>query len=75
MFLSDLFKALSLVLPASVVKRCRHCLPHLGEDIDGIFIRCANNTKTGGTLNTEIETGYKMIFIDSRSGPSLTEQM
>lgn len=44
------------------------------EAIDGKFIQCANNTKTGGTVNTKTETGYKMIFIDQRSGPSLTEQ-
>lgn len=64
---------LPLAPPPCLPKRCRHCCPRFGEDIPQ-FIQCANNTKTGGTANTKTETGCKMIFIDQRSGPSLTEQ-
>lgn len=67
------YRLLSVVLPCSLHKRCRH-FPRFGEDFDGKFIQCANNAKTGGTVNTKTERGYKMVFIDQRSGPSLTEQ-
>lgn len=62
MFPGDLLEG--AVSGIGLAKRCRPCFLHVGEDIDGIVIRSANNTKTGGTLNTKIETGYKMIFID-----------